>query len=44
MSIDCDDQEADVLAKRIPAYLVSLGVVHVKIVDVERLHLEGSND
>ena len=44
MSIDCDDGEAETLAKRIPAYLISLGVVDVKIVDIERLHLEGSKD
>lgn len=44
MSIDCDDNEAETLAKRIPAYLISLGVVDVKIVDIERLHLEGSKD
>ena len=44
MSIDCEDKDAETLAKRIPAYLISLGVVDVKIADIERLHLEGSKD
>jgi hypothetical protein len=44
MFFDCDDKEAETLAKRVPSYLVSLGVIDVKIVDIERLHLEGSND
>jgi len=44
MTIDCDDNEAETLARRIPAYLISLGVHEVKIVDIEKLHLEGSKD
>jgi hypothetical protein len=44
MSIDCDDKEAETLAKRIPAYLISLGVIDVKIVEIEKLRLEGSRD
>ena len=42
MSIDCADKEAETLAKRVPAYLISLGVIDVKVVDIENLHLEGS--
>jgi hypothetical protein len=42
MSIDCDDKEAETLAKRVPAYLISLGVIDVKVVEIESLQLEGS--
>jgi hypothetical protein len=42
MWIDCDDKEADVLAKRVPAYLTSLGVLSVEVVQIEDLRLEGS--
>jgi hypothetical protein len=44
MAIDCDDKEAEVLVKRVPAYLISLGVIDVGIVRIEDLRLEGSKD
>ncbi len=42
MYIDCDDKEAEILAKRVPAYLTSLGAFRVEIVKVEDLQLQGS--
>lgn len=43
LSIDCDDKEAQTLARRIPAYLASLGVIDVKVVQIDDLRLDGSN-
>jgi hypothetical protein len=40
--IDCDDKEAEVLAKRVPAYLTSLGALNVEVVKIEDLQLHGS--
>lgn len=40
--IDCDDKAAEILAKRVPTYLTSLGVVFVTVVKIESLQLEGS--
>lgn len=42
MWIDCDDKEAEVLSKRIPVYLTSLGALNAKVVQVEELRLDGS--
>jgi hypothetical protein len=44
MSIDCDDKDAEKLTKRVPAYLISLGVLDVKVIHIESLRLEGSKD
>jgi hypothetical protein len=44
MTIDCDDNEAETYAKRITAYLISLRVGDVKIVNIEMLDIEGSKD
>jgi len=42
ISIDCDDREAEKLVKRVPAYLISLGVIEVQVLAIESLRLEGS--
>jgi hypothetical protein len=44
MWIDCDDKEAEVLAKRVPAYLASLGAVNVEVVQIADLQLQGSKE
>jgi hypothetical protein len=40
--IDCDDKDAEVLAKRVPAYLSSLVALNVHVVKIDDLRLEGS--
>ena len=35
MWVDCDDREAEVLARRMLAYLASIGAINVQVVKIE---------
>jgi len=35
--VECSDEEADVLAKRVSTYLSSLGALNVQVVNIEQL-------
>jgi hypothetical protein len=37
MWIDCDDKDAEVVARRILTYLTSLGALNVEVVKIENL-------
>jgi len=37
MWVDCDDREAEVLAKRMVTYLTSLGAINIQVVKTEQM-------
>lgn len=38
VSLDCDDKEADVVARRVATYLGSLGALNVQVLKIEDLY------
>jgi hypothetical protein len=42
ITVDCDDKEAEVLARRVLAYLSSLGALNVQLLKIDDLQLQGS--
>ena len=43
MWVDCDDKEAELMARRIPTYLASLGAINVQVVNIEDMAKTLSN-
>jgi hypothetical protein len=42
MWIDCDDKDAEVLARRIPTYLTSLGAMNAHVVKIDDIQASTS--